>query len=191
MEIKHFDQLNQVTPLSKYLATIIFVLMPFIGGYTGYTLAPGQVIEVERIVLIEKPIRETAVIESGLTIATTTIKNNVVEATFSDDTKKVIAQGLEAENVSDIYMIETYLKASLSPNGKFVALQAVGFEDYFVSVYGVNIGLVGEKIYGEVVGWTNDGRLEINACNLAGEECRQFISASAQEPGVMEEVRGN
>lgn len=191
MEIKNYDQLTTVTSLSKYLAAVLFILMPFIGGYIGYTLAQGQVIEVEKVVVIEKPILETAVIESELTIATTTIKNNVVEAIFSDGTKKVIAQGLDAENVSDIYMIETYLEASLSPNNTFAALQAVGFEDYFVSIYNVDTGLSKEKIYGEVVGWTNDGRLEINACNLAGEECRQFVSESAEEPGVMQEVIGN
>jgi hypothetical protein len=191
METKNYDQLTTVTSLSKYLAAVLFILMPFIGGYIGYTLAQGQVIEVEKVVVIEKPILETAVIESELTIATTTIKNNVVEAIFSDGAKKVIAQGLDAENVSDIYMIETYLEASLSPNNTFAALQAVGFEDYFVRIYNVDTGLSKEKIYGEVVGWTNDGRLEINACNLAGEECRQFISTSAENPGVMEEVRGN
>jgi hypothetical protein len=189
MDIKNFDQLNQVTPLSKYLAAIIFILMPFIGGYIGYTLAQGEVIEVEKVVMIEKPTPATSVPESGLTIATTTIKNNVVEAMFSDGTKEVIAQGLETENVSDIYMIETYLEASLSPNSKFVALQGVGFEDYFVSIYSVDTGLQEEKIYGEVSGWTNDGRLEINACNLAGEECRQFVSKNAVKPGVTEEVR--
>ena len=189
MEIKNFDQLNQVTPLSKYLAGIIFILMSFIGGYIGYTLAQGEVIEVEKIVIVEKPTPAPSVPESGLTIATTSIKNNVVEVTLSDGTKKVIAQGIDAQDVSDIYLIENYLETSLSPNNKFVALQGVGFEDYFVSIYGVDTGLLAEKIYGEVTGWTTDGRLEINACNLAGEECRQFVSKSAAEVGVMEEVR--
>jgi len=38
--------LHQVTPLSKYLAMGLFILMPFIGGYIGYTLASGKVVEV-------------------------------------------------------------------------------------------------------------------------------------------------
>lgn len=189
MGIKNFDQLNQVTLLSKYLAGIIFILMSFIGGYIGYTLAQREVIEVEKIVIVEKPTPAPSVPESGLTIATTSIKNNVVEVTLSDGTKKVIAQEIDAQDVSDIYLIENYLETSLSPNNKFVALQGVGFEDYFVSIYGVDTGLLAEKIYGEVTGWTTDGQLEINACNLAGEECRQFVSKSAAEVGVMEEVR--
>ncbi len=187
MEIKKYDQLTTVTPLSKYLAAILFILMPFIGGYIGYTLAVEKVTEVERVIIVDKSTPEISVVELDLTIATTTVRNNVVEAVFSDGTKKVIAQGLATEDVSDIYMIETYLEAFISPNNKFVAIQAIGFEDYFVNIYDVDTGLLEEKIYGEVVRWTNIGRLEVNACNLAGEECRQFVSKSAEEPGVMEE----
>ena len=40
--------LNKVTPLSKYLALLLFVLMPFIGAYIGYTFAPVKVVEVVR-----------------------------------------------------------------------------------------------------------------------------------------------
>lgn len=39
--------LNTVTPLSKYLAMGLFVLMPFIGGYVGYRMAPEKVVEIE------------------------------------------------------------------------------------------------------------------------------------------------
>ncbi len=38
----------KVTPLSKTLAGIIFVAMPFIGGWIGYNLAPVKVVEVEK-----------------------------------------------------------------------------------------------------------------------------------------------
>lgn len=189
MENNNFNQLTTVTPLSKYLAAVLFILMPFIGGYIGYTLASDKIIEVERVIIKEKPAKENE--ETTITIATTTIKNNVVEALFSDGTKKVIAKGLAAADVSDIYMIETYLEAFVSQDKKFVALQAIGFEDYFVSIYSVNTGLFSEKIYGEVTKWTSEGRLQINACNLAGEECRQFISASAEDPWVMEEETGS
>ncbi len=37
---------NQVTPLSKYLAMVIFIALPFVGGYIGYQLAPERVIEI-------------------------------------------------------------------------------------------------------------------------------------------------
>jgi hypothetical protein len=45
--------LHKATPLSKYLVMIVFVLLPFIGGWIGYTYAPEKVVEVERIILKE------------------------------------------------------------------------------------------------------------------------------------------
>lgn len=37
---------HQITPLSKYLALSLFIILPFIGGYTGYRMAPEKVVEV-------------------------------------------------------------------------------------------------------------------------------------------------
>lgn len=42
-----FASLKKVTPLSKYLAMTLFIVMPFIGGWIGYTYAPGKVTETE------------------------------------------------------------------------------------------------------------------------------------------------
>jgi hypothetical protein len=42
--------LKKVTPISKYLAMALFILMPFIGGWIGYTYAPEKMVEVEKIV---------------------------------------------------------------------------------------------------------------------------------------------
>lgn len=42
--------LCQVTPLSKYFAMILFIALPFVGGYVGYHFAPVKVVEVERVV---------------------------------------------------------------------------------------------------------------------------------------------
>lgn|GEM_PF-3778350 len=46
--------LTKVTPFSKALAAILFIIMPFVGLYIGYTYAPEKVVEVERIVGVEK-----------------------------------------------------------------------------------------------------------------------------------------
>lgn len=46
--------LHSVTPLSKYLAMALFVALPFLGGWVGYTYAPEKVVEVEKIVLEER-----------------------------------------------------------------------------------------------------------------------------------------
>ena len=53
-EIEKESNLNKVTPLSKYLALLLFVLLPFIGGYIGYMYAPVKVVEVERGVIREE-----------------------------------------------------------------------------------------------------------------------------------------
>lgn len=44
---------HTVTPLSKYLAMALFILLPFIGGYVGYHNAPEKVLQVERLVEVE------------------------------------------------------------------------------------------------------------------------------------------
>lgn len=46
--------LNTVTPLSKYLAMALFVLLPFVGGYIGYTFVPEKIVEVEKQISLEK-----------------------------------------------------------------------------------------------------------------------------------------
>jgi hypothetical protein len=57
-KVEQKSQLHQVTPLSKYLAMALFVILPFVGGYVGYQLAPERVVEVpvevERIVEVKK-----------------------------------------------------------------------------------------------------------------------------------------
>lgn len=42
-----FHKLNQVTPLSKYIAIVLFVTLPFVGGWIGYISAPEKIIEVQ------------------------------------------------------------------------------------------------------------------------------------------------
>ncbi len=52
--------LKIVTPLSKYLALSLFIILPFLGGYVGYSLAPEKVVEVERVVEIERDVIKEA-----------------------------------------------------------------------------------------------------------------------------------
>lgn len=42
--IKQPHPVNQITPLSKYLALALFVILPFVGAYVGYQLAPEKVV---------------------------------------------------------------------------------------------------------------------------------------------------
>lgn len=54
--------LKEVTPLSKYLALALFVAMPFLGGYVGYTMG----LEVERDVVLDLEIVQNKDLESSL-----------------------------------------------------------------------------------------------------------------------------
>lgn len=47
------SNLHKVTPLSKYLAMILFIFLPFIGGWIGYNYAPEKVVEIESVVIRE------------------------------------------------------------------------------------------------------------------------------------------
>ncbi|MEO6536214.1 MAG: hypothetical protein ABIT47_00845 [Candidatus Paceibacterota bacterium] len=49
-EVIHKNLFTKVTPLSKYLAMILFIAMPFIGGWVGYTYAPRKIVEIEKVV---------------------------------------------------------------------------------------------------------------------------------------------
>jgi hypothetical protein len=51
--------LHQITPLSKYLALALFVALPFIGGWIGYSNAPVKVLEMDKIVIQEVSIPVT------------------------------------------------------------------------------------------------------------------------------------
>jgi hypothetical protein len=51
VETEQSSALHTVTPLSKYLAMVLFVALPFLGGWIGYTYAPEKVVEVERVVI--------------------------------------------------------------------------------------------------------------------------------------------
>lgn len=69
--VEQKSSMNQVTPLSKYLALALFIVLPFIGGYIGYTLAPEKVVEIEKAVtkevVVEKETQEQTTQKSEVT----------------------------------------------------------------------------------------------------------------------------
>lgn len=52
-QVERRSYLNDVTPLSKYLAMLLFIILPFLGGYVGYTFAPEKIVEIEKITIKE------------------------------------------------------------------------------------------------------------------------------------------
>ncbi len=70
------EPLKKVTPVSKYLAMALFIILPFLGAWVGYSLAPEKVVEIERV--IEKEVvvdYDDAVNEP--TIATTEVSQEI------------------------------------------------------------------------------------------------------------------
>ena len=60
------SSLTTVTPLSKYLATVLFISLPFVGGYIGYQLATETEVEgVEVIAMNENEVQNEDVAQSG------------------------------------------------------------------------------------------------------------------------------
>jgi len=45
--------LHTVTPFSKYLALVLFIILPFIGGWIGYNYSPEKIVEVDKAVIKE------------------------------------------------------------------------------------------------------------------------------------------
>jgi hypothetical protein len=58
-ETQQLSPLHTVTSLSKYLAMALFIVLPFLGGWIGYTYAPGKVVEVERVVVNEVEVEKS------------------------------------------------------------------------------------------------------------------------------------
>lgn len=180
---KKFEQLNTVTPFSKYVAMTLFIGMPFIGGWIGYNIAP------EKVVLVETFTPATVEDISSITISGAKVVNEGdIEVSLSNGEQKIVARSKKPDDVEQYFEIETFQEAFISPNRKFAALQAIGFEDPFIQIYNLGEDRLEDKIYGEVSDWDNLGRLGVLSCNLAGEDCTQYISSSPEMPWILEEV---
>ncbi len=63
-KVDKLENLKKITPLSKYLALALFVILPFVGGLIGYTYAPEKLIEVDKIVETEKEVETVKIVET-------------------------------------------------------------------------------------------------------------------------------
>ena len=175
----------QVTQTSKYLAMLLFILMPFVGGWIGYTLAPIKtvVIETKAVTDVLEEAESLPSVESAVVV-----NDGDIEVLLSTGEKNIVARAYKPETQEQYNEVETYTEAVISPNRKFVALQGIGFEDSFVRIYNVDADRLEDKIYGEVQDWDNIGRLGILSCDLSGEKCVSYISIAPETPWVLREI---
>jgi hypothetical protein len=73
--------LNKITPFSKYLAMILFIAMPFVGGWIGYNYAPEKLVEVDRVVIREVTNQQQEVINK---------QNKVIDGSVASGWNKYI-----------------------------------------------------------------------------------------------------
>jgi len=153
---KNSSNLNKVTPLSKYLAMILFIMLPFLGGWIGYEYAPEKVVEVEKVVVKEVGI-ETGGVESEII--------------------KEIKAELENPN-AEVLPTETSENESLETNqGKASCLAENGlWKDVSDSAE-----ILGEKAYDCYVPTSDAGK----KCSTSSDCLGMCLAKTSLEPGVV------
>jgi hypothetical protein len=107
-------RLNQVTSVSKVLAAIIFIMMPFIGGYVGYLYAPEKVVEIEKVVMVQpEVITEDTAVDASVQEITNVSSTTLV--TFSHPTDEYSFQYDPA-----VYEAETISSSEFIPSAGFL-----------------------------------------------------------------------
>lgn len=86
-QVTQTSRLHQVTSLSKYLAMALFIILPFVGGYIGYMYAPEKVVEVEKVVKVEKEQIDVVEVEAEI--------------------RNVSQGGIESSTTSEVWHLKT------------------------------------------------------------------------------------
>lgn len=123
-------------------------------------------------------------------ISTVTIKpEETVYVTLNTGEERKIADFVPfVEN--NFTEVRTYQSYTISPDKQFVAVGGSAFEEQIVQVYEVQTDTLHEVIYGQIDGWTSEGLLEIQSCDLSGENCVEKVSVGSTTPWIVEEVPG-
>ncbi len=96
--------LKIVTPLSKYLALTLFIMLPFLGGYIGYTLAPENVVEIESVMIQKENSNDIITAMDGTSSTSKTeLTDFVVDPRYkTDGTNVYLFDDLEPRDDDDI-----------------------------------------------------------------------------------------
>ncbi|MFT5849348.1 MAG: hypothetical protein ACI9H6_000153 [Patiriisocius sp.] len=125
MQVEQTSPLHQVTPLSKYLALALFVILPFLGGWIGYTYAPEKVV-VKEVIVGKETEAKSAEIEKVLFVD--------FDVTSSSDSEYAMNWSSH-EDVQKIFgeLDTAYITFALVPEGEGVSyrnkngvLQSIG-----------------------------------------------------------------
>ena len=114
-------------------------------------------------------------------------EEDAVYITLSSGQRREIAKFVPFQN-SNFNEVRSYQSYKISPNNQLVAIEGYTFEDRITEIYDVKTDTLHEVIYGQIDSWTQDGLLKITSCNLAGEQCTDKISVSADIPWELKNV---
>lgn len=87
------NPLLKVTPLSKYLALILFIAMPFIGGWIGYNYAPEKIVTIDNVVI--KEVIKEVIVDKPLPSEFRTFTNNEHGISISFPDTFSVSDGVE------------------------------------------------------------------------------------------------
>jgi hypothetical protein len=150
--------LKKVTPLSKYLALALFIILPFLGGYVGYTLVPVKIVEVERVVIEE------------------TLRNDVINNTKADSRIDTVALGTVTD-IGGIYKFTYPSDWDLKDTQKFGYIQLFnhkkddavykkGWGENENKVEGGSVQLISEIEYNKNLSFSNFAQVKIADKNV-------------------------
>lgn len=98
--------MRAVTPLSKYLALVLFVLLPFVGGYVGYLYAPEKIVEIEKPPAA--PVETISVTEAAIAKVLSDTEGGVrLAAVRATELDSVYANGTPKTPLSHVFITGT------------------------------------------------------------------------------------
>ena len=126
--------------------------------------------------------------EENITISSASVDNesNAV-VTYSNGETVVVGRSVKFSQ-NNFAEVKNYRNAKISPNNMFVAFEGSGFEEGFIAIFSAENNQMHPVIYGQSGKWLNDGKIQIESCNLAGENCSIKQSVSTDEPWIIETI---
>jgi len=123
-------------------------------------------------------------------------ENITISSAFVDDEnnavveysngKKMIAGESVKFSENNFAEVKNYRDGKISPNNMFVAFEGSGFEEEFIAIFSAENSQMYPVIYGQSGKWLDDGKIQIQSCNLANENCSVKQSISSEQPWITE-----
>lgn len=159
MEPQKLNQFNTVTTFSKALAAALFILLPFVGLFVGYTFAPQKVVEVERIMLKEKEgqLSTEAFFQPDGSVATTTIDMGSYQVRYATNKIEVINDSRQVvQTIAWDHMVASAM--SRPADSIFITNRDINYDHHLDLGVLVSIGYGGVNLFYEFYVWDPEAK---------------------------------